>query len=259
MTIEIDLAGQTAIINGASSGIGKATAERFAQAGANVVLTARREEKLQEIVADITARGGKAIYVAADSTDPLAPGNIFSEAIAAFGQVDILVNNAGFGDMSSIEETSDEHFEHVVQINYGSVFRFCREAVQHFMPRNAGVIVNVTSVNGNLPICGVAYTSTKGAVNTLTKNIAIRFTGTGIRCNAVAPGVTDTPMAAAWAAGELPGGDTMLRYSNIYSNTELAPTRPEDQANAILFLASDMACAITGQVLTVDNGAFMGS
>jgi 3-oxoacyl-[acyl-carrier protein] reductase len=119
------------------------------------------------------------------------------------------------------------------------------------------LIVNVSSVNGELPICGVAYTSTKGAVNTMTKNIAIRFTGTGIRCNAVAPGATDTPMARAWAAGELAGGTKMLKYSGIYSNTELASIQPIGQANAVLYLASDLSRAVTGRVLTVDNGAFM--
>src|SRR5699024_3701826 len=154
------LEGKTAIINGASSGIGEATAELLAEEGANVVLTARREKKLEEVVGRIVAKGGKAIYMAADSVAPETPARVFKRAIDAFGQVDILVNNAGFGDMSSVEETPDEHFEKVIQINYFSVFRFCREAVQHFMPRDEGVIVNVTSVNGNLPICGVAYTST---------------------------------------------------------------------------------------------------
>ena len=251
------LEGKTAIITGASKGIGKATAELFAEQGANVVLTARHQADLDEVVAAITARGSMAIGVVADSADPKAPKEVFSKAIDAFGQVDIMVNNAGYGDMYSIEETTDEHFEMVVQINFAGVFRFCREAVQHFIPRNEGVIVNVSSVNGELPICGVAYTSTKGAVNTMTKNIAIRFSGTGIRCNAVAPGVTDTPMAQAWASGELAGGDKMLKYSNIYSNTEVPSTQPIDQANAILYLSSDMSKAVTGRVLTVDNGAFM--
>lgn len=251
------LEGKTAIITGASKGIGKATAELFAEEGANVVLTARHQPELDDVVATIIAKGGKAIGVVADSTDPKAPKAVFAEAIKVFGQVDVMVNNAGYGDMFSIEETTGEHFEMVVQINFAGVFRYCREAIQHFMPRNEGVIVNVSSVNGELPICGVAYTSTKGAVNTMTKNIAIRFSGTGIRCNAVAPGVTDTPMAQAWAAGELAGGDTMLKYSNIYTNTELPSTQPIDQANAILYLASDMSRAVTGRVLTVDNGAFM--
>ncbi|MGW4561732.1 SDR family NAD(P)-dependent oxidoreductase [Streptomyces sp. NPDC004561] len=251
------LAGKTAIITGASKGIGRATAELFAAEGANVVITARNQAGIDDVVRAITEAGHTAIGVVADSADPAAPSAVFGKAIEAFGQVDILVNNAGYGDMYAIEETTDEHFEEVLQINYFGVFRFCREAVQHFIPRNEGVIVNVTSVNGSLPVCGVAYTSTKGAVNTMTKNIALRFAGTGIRCNAVAPGETDTPMMQAWAAGELPGGSTMLEYAATYSNTKLAPTQPIDQANAILYLSSDMSRAVTGRVLTVDNGAYM--
>jgi 3-oxoacyl-[acyl-carrier protein] reductase len=251
------LLGKTAIITGASHGIGRATAELFSAEGANVVLTARDDDGLEEAVKEIENAGGKAIGVVADSADKDAPGRVFKAAIAAFGQVDIMVNNAGAAEMYSIEETPDEVFEHIVQVNYAGVFRYCREAVRHFLPRNEGVIVNVSSVNGDLPICGASYTSTKGAVNTLTKNIAIRFSGTGIRCNAVAPGITDTRLAQQWANGEMDGGAGMLRYSNIYTNTELPPTKPIDQANAILFLASDMGRAMTGRVLTVDNGAFM--
>lgn len=91
----------------------------------------------------------------------------------------------------------------------------------------------------------------------MKQEIAIRFTGTGIRSDAVAPGFTDMSMGQAWAAGEIIGGTTMLRYSNIYTNTELPPTQPMDQANAILHLASDIGRAVTGRVLTVYNGAFM--
>lgn len=251
------LKGKTAIVTGASQGIGRATAELFAEEGANVVLTARRQAPLDEAVEAITSKGGNAVGVIADSADPKAPKEVFAKAIETFGQVDILVNNAGYGDMSSIEETTDEHFEEVIQINYFGVFRYCREAIQHFIPRNEGVIVNVSSVNGVLPICGVAYTSTKGAVNTLTKNIAIRFSGTGIRCNAVAPGVTETPMSEAWASGKLPGGSRMLEFSDKYANMTLPATKPIDQANAVLYLASDMGRAVTGQVLQVDNGAFL--
>ncbi|MBW3731335.1 SDR family NAD(P)-dependent oxidoreductase [Aeromonas dhakensis] len=251
------LAGKTAIITGASKGIGLATAKLFAEEGANLVLTARGQADLDQIVEEIRAQGVNAIGVVADSAAPKAPKEVFTRAIDTFGQVDILVNNAGYGDMFSIEETTDEHFDEVVQVNYAGVFRFCREAIQHFLPRNEGVIVNVTSVNGSLPVCGVAYTSTKGAVNIMTKNIAIRFSGTGIRCNAVAPGETDTPMARAWAAGELAGGDLMLNYARRYVNTDISSTQPIDQANAILYLASDMSRAVTGRVLTVDNGAYM--
>ena len=251
------LEGKTAVITGASKGIGRATAELFATEGANVVLTARHQGDLDAVVEAITASGGQAIGLAADSADPTSPAAVFAKAIERFGQVDIVVNNAGVLDMVAIEDTTDEHMEEIVQINYLGVFRYCREAVRHFMPRNEGVIVNVSSVNGDLPLCGVAYTSTKGAVNTMTKNIAIRFTGTGIRCNAVAPGETDTPMNQARMTGGAGGGKKMDKFASLYVNTELAATQPVDQANAILYLASDMSRAVTGRVLTVDNGAFM--
>ncbi|AWO80502.1 MULTISPECIES: SDR family NAD(P)-dependent oxidoreductase [Serratia] len=253
------LLGKTAIITGASQGIGLATAQLFAEEGANVILTARRQSELDEAVKLIQAAGGKAIGILADSADPQAPSKVFAKAIESFGQVDILVNNAGVGDMVSIEECSDEHFDTVVQVNYAGVFRFCREAVRHFMSRNEGVIVNVTSINGSLPLGGLAYTSTKAAVNAMSTNIAVRFAGTGIRCNAVAPGNTDTPMAQAWASGKLAGGSTMVQYVGKHSDQELAYTQPADQANAILYLASDMGKAVTGRVLVVDNGAYIGA
>ncbi|MEU6511211.1 SDR family NAD(P)-dependent oxidoreductase [Streptomyces sp. NPDC046942] len=234
------LGGKTAIVTGASKGIGRAVAELFAEEGANVVLTARGKQNLDEAVEAIRQNGGSAIGV-----------------VAEFGQVDILINNAGTGDMVAVEEATDEHFEQVMALNLTGVFRFCREAVQHFMPRGTGVIVNVSSVNATLPICGVAYTSTKGAVNTMTKNIAIRPSGTGIRCNAIAPGVTDTEAAAAWAAGEQEGGSVMLEFSDKYVNMSVPMTKPIDQAYAALYLASDMGAAVTGQVLQVDNGAFL--
>lgn len=253
------LEGKTAIVTGASKGIGFAVAQLFAEEGANVVLTARNEATLNDATAKVNAAaaGGKALAVVADSSDPKAPAKVFAQAIEAFGHVDIMVNNAGSGDMVAVEEASDEHFAKIVELNLSGVFRYCREAVNHFLPRNEGRIINVSSVNGTLPICGVAYTSTKGAVNTMTKNIAIRLSGTKIRCNAIAPGVTDTEAAAAWAAGEQEGGAVMLEFSDKYVNTTVPMTEPIDQANAALFLASDMGKAVTGQVIQVDNGAFL--
>lgn len=252
------LLGKTAIITGASKGIGLAIAKLFAEEGANVVLTARGQTLLDQVVDDINEKhDGKALGIVADSSDPNAPRMVFEKAISQFGKVDIVVNNAGSGDMVAIEEASDEHFAKIMELNLTGVFRFCREAVQHFLPFNEGRIINVSSVNATLPICGVAYTSTKGAVNTMTKNIAIRLSGTNIRCNAIAPGVTDTEAAAAWAAGEQEGGDVMLEFSDKYVNTTVPMTDPLDQAYAALYLASEMGRAVTGQVIQVDNGAFL--
>jgi 3-oxoacyl-[acyl-carrier protein] reductase len=251
------LEGKTAIVTGASKGIGRATAELFAEDGANVVLTARGKMALDETVAAITSVGGDAVGVLADSADPQAPKIVFAKATETFGQVAILINNVGYSDRSSIEESSDERFEDAIQINYFRVFGYCREAFPPFLPRNEGVIVNVASVNGTQPICGVAYTSAKGAMNTITKNIAIRASGTSIRCNAIAPGVTETPMAEAWPKGELPGGSRMLEFSDRYDNLTAPATKPINQAYAALYLARDMGRAVTGQIMQVDNGAFL--
>lgn len=251
------LEGKTPIVTGASKGIGKAIAQLFAQEGASIVLTARGTQALDETVNGITASGRKAIGIVADSSDPAAPEQVFAAAIEHFGQVDILVNNAGFGDVVSIGEASDEHFENVMGINLFGVFRYCREAVRHFMPQDSGVIVNVSSVNGDKPVLGVAYTTSKAAVNALTKNIAIRFSGTGIRCNAVAPGQTETEMDAARQRGDLPGGTQMMEFLDKYVNMTVPSTEPLDQAYAALYLASDMGKAVTGQVLQVDNGGWL--
>lgn len=250
------LKGKTAIVTGASKGIGRAIAELYAEEGANVVLTARHQDQLDEAVKAIVDAGGTAMGVIADSSDPEAPARVFKEAIEAYGQVDIMVNNAGTGDMVAVEECEDDHWAKVMELNLTGVFRYCREAVRHFMPRGDGRIINISSVNGELPICGVAYTSTKGGVNIMTRNIAIRLSGTNIRCNAIAPGVTDTDAAAAWANGEQEGGDVMLEFSDKYTNTTLPMTEPRDQAYAALYLASEMGKAVQGQVITVDNGAF---
>jgi 3-oxoacyl-[acyl-carrier protein] reductase len=234
------LEGKTAIVTGASKGIGKAIAQLFAEEGASVVLTARGEEALNEAVNKIQTTGGKAIGVVADSADPSAPQRVFTAAIDAFGQVDVLVNNAGFGEMVPVEETTDEHFDEVLAVNLFGVFRYCREAARHFKP-----------------VMGVAYTTSKGAVNTMTRNIAMRFAGTGIRCNAIAPGVTETDAAAAWKSGDLPGGGEIMEIAENYVNLTVPDTKTLDQAHAALYLASDMGAAVTGQVLQIDNGGWL--
>ncbi|MCA1336906.1 SDR family NAD(P)-dependent oxidoreductase [Pseudooceanicola marinus] len=251
------LEGQTAVVTGASKGIGYAIAELFSEEGANVVITARHQGPLDEAAEKIRAKGGKVLTVVADSADREAPARVFKEAIDAFGQVDIMVNNAGVGEMYAVEKTTDDHFDNIMQINLAGPFRFCREAINHMMPRNEGRIINVSSVNGTLPICGVAYTTTKGGLNTMTLNMAIRLSGTKIRVNAIAPGVTDTDAARAWAAGEQEGGGEMLEFSDKYTNTTVPSTEPIDQAYAALYLASDMGRAVTGQVIQVDNGQFI--
>ena len=210
------LEGKVAIITGASYGMGQTMAELFAEEGASVVLTARGYDKLDAVVEGIRAKGWKAIGVVADVCSVEDTQRVFNETIKEFGDVDILINNAGIGEQKMIDETEDEWMLHVMNTNLGGPMRYIREALKIFMPKNDGVIINISSVNGTRPFCGATYTSTKGALNTLTKNVAMRLVNTNIRCNAVAPGATITPAHLANKAGEQPGGAKMLEYSGHY-------------------------------------------
>lgn len=251
------LKGKIAIITGASYGMGQTMAELFAEEGASVVLTARGEEKLNEVVARICSRGGKAIGIVADTTSSEDTKRVFEETIKEFGDLDILINNAGIGEQKIIDETDDEWMLYVMNINLGGPMRYIREALKIFLPKDDGVIINISSVNGTRPFCGATYTSTKGALNTLTKNVAMRLVDTNIRCNAVAPGATKTPAHLANKKGEQPGGAKMLEYSRHYVYFPGPECECIDQAYACLFLASKMGRAVKGQVLQVCNGAFL--
>ncbi len=251
------LDGKTAIITGASYGMGRSMAELFAEEGSNVVITARHQEKLDEVVGAIRTNGGKAVGVVADVCSAEDTKKVFETALKEFGDVDILINNAGIGEQKMIDETDDEWMKYVMDINLGGPMRYIREALKIFLPKNDGVIINISSVNGTRPFCGATYTSTKGALNTLTKNVAMRLINTNIRCNAVAPGATVTPAHLANKAGEQPGGAKMLEYSGHFVYFPGPECDPMDQAYACLFLASKMGKAVKGQVLQVCNGAFL--
>ncbi len=245
------------LFTGASYGMGQTMAELFAEEGASVVLTARGRDKLDAVVEGIRAKGGKAIGVAADVCSLEDTQRVFEETVREFGDLDILINNAGIGEQKIIDETDDEWMLYVMNTNLGGPVRYIREALKIFMPKNDGVIINISSVNGSRPFCGAAYTSTKGALNTLTKNVAMRLVNTNIRCNAVAPGATVTPAHLANKAGEQPGGAKMLEYSGHYVYFPGPECEAIDQAYACLYLASKMGRAVRGQVLQVCNGAFL--
>lgn len=251
------LDGKVAIITGASYGMGRTMAELFAEEGASVVITARGKEKLDEVVKAINDRGGRAVGVVADTCSTEDTKRVFETALREFGDLDILINNAGIGEQKLIDETDDEWMLYVMNTNLGGPMRYIREALKIFLPKNDGVIINISSVNGTRPFCGATYTSTKGALNTLTKNVAMRLIDTNIRCNAVAPGATITPAHLANKAGEQPGGAEMLKYSGHFVYFPGPECEAIDQAYACLYLASKMGRAVRGQVLQVCNGAFL--
>lgn len=251
------LKGKVALITGASYGMGRTMAELFAEEGAAVVLTARGRDKLDAVVAGIRSKGGRAIGITADVCSTEDTKKVFEETLKEFGDLDILINNAGIGEQKLIDETDDDWMLYVMNTNLGGPMRYIREALKVFLPKNEGVIINVSSVNGLRPFCGATYTSTKGALNTLTKNVAMRLIETEIRCNAVAPGATVTPAHLANKDGKQPGGDKMLQYSGHYVNFPGPECDPIDQAYACLYLASKIGRHVKGQVLQVCNGAFL--
>lgn len=254
---EKTLEGKVAIVSGASYGMGQTMAELFASEGAKVIMTARGKEKLDEAVRQARAKGYEVSGVVADNKNLDDVKNVIQTTLDAYGDLDILINNAAIGEQRMIDETDDEWLEHVYQTNVFGPFRFIREALKVLLPKNEGCIINISSVNGERPFCGAAYTSSKGAINTLTKNVAMRLIDTNIRINAVAPGATVTPAHLANKAGEQPGGARMLEYSKHFVYFPGPECDPADQANACLFLASDLGRHVKGQVLQVCNGAFL--
>ena len=251
------LKGKVALITGASYGMGQTMAELFAEEGAAVALTARGREKLDSVVEGIREKGGRAIGVTADVCSQEDTRRVFEETVKVFGTLDILINNAGIGEQKMIDETEDDWMLYVMNTNLGGPMRYIKEALKIFLPKNDGVIINISSVNGARPFCGATYTSTKGALNTLTKNVAMRLVDTNIRCNAVAPGATVTPAHLANKKGEQPGGAKMQEYSGHYVYFPGPECDPMDQAYACLYLASKMGRHVKGQVLQVCNGAFL--
>ena len=158
------LKGKVALITGASYGMGQTMAELFAEEGAAVALTARGRKKLDSVVEGIREKGGRAIGVTADVCSKEDTRRVFEEMVKAFGTLDILINNAGIGEQKMIDETEDDWMLYVMNTNLGGPMRYIKEALKIFLPKNDGVIINISSVNGARPFCGATYTSTKGAL-----------------------------------------------------------------------------------------------
>jgi NAD(P)-dependent dehydrogenase (short-subunit alcohol dehydrogenase family) len=168
-----------------------------------------------------------------------------------------MVNNAGIAELHSIENISDEEWSSVLAVNLTGVFYYCRTAIQHFIPREQGVIVNVSSSNGLRPVAGCVYSTTKAAVNALTQSIALRFTKTKIRCNAICPGPTETPMMQTNLTQGTDFDPALIEKMSHHVDMTIPYSDPIDQAYAALFLASDEAKAITGVTLLVDKGSYI--
>lgn len=243
---------KVAIITGANSGIGKETALLFAREGASLVLAARRLDRLNEVAEACCTYGASVVTVAADVSRQADCIRVVERAIEVFGRIDVLVNNAGVADKHlPITRCSAEWYDEICQIDQTSVFYMSKEALKYMEPAGRGSIVNISSIGGVFGSSGISYSAAKAAVIGMTKNIAIQFAGLGIRCNAVCPGPTPTALNTPEKLATFdPFADVCAAHMDM--------TRPEataqDQANAILFFASDDSKAVTGQIMIVDNG-----
>lgn len=241
---------KVAIVTGGNAGIGEAIAEVFAQEGAAVVITGRRKEELDRVVREIERAKGRAIAVAGSVTDEAHVRETVSQCVRAFGHVDILVNNAGIGDFGKrLHEIDDGTWHHVLDVNVTGVFRITRAAVPELIKRGGGSIINISSIASlvGLPMLS-AYAASKGALDALTRALAVDYAPHNIRCNLVNPGLIATPMAAPLLA------DTE-RATQVLSDYLLKrPGRPEEVAKLALYLASDDATWVTGATFPIDGG-----
>jgi NAD(P)-dependent dehydrogenase (short-subunit alcohol dehydrogenase family) len=249
-----DMSGKVALITGASSGIGRATAELFAKCGAQVVLAARREYELAAVAAGIEEDGSEASYVVTDVARASDVERMVDHAIETFGRLDYAVNNAGVeGEFPAITEMSEEEWDRVLDINLkGSFLCLKHEARAMLATGHGGAIVNVGSVNSFLGFAGGgAYTASKHGLVGLTTSVSAELAPQGIRVNIVCPGVIDTPMHRRLRKDI---GDAI--YDDVLLPTVHARRagRPEEIAASIVFLCSDDASYITGTTLTPDGG-----
>ena len=248
------LDGKVAIITGGNSGVGAATALLFAKEGAKVVISARRVPQLEEVAAKIKEIGGEVLAVPTDVSKVEDVENLVAKTIEAYGKIDILVNNAGVleSGLKPIDCYEDEDLEWVLGINTKGCLYCTRAVVKEMMKNNSGSIINLDSVAGAFGTGGAAYATSKAAVIGLTKHTAIRFAGTGIRCNSVNPSSIATPMAKI---DPTTLNQDMFGQMRKHMNLSVPICMPEDVANILLFLGSDESRAITGQVIVSDFGA----
>ena len=241
------LEGKVAIVTGATSGMGRATAVLFAKEGAKVVVTGRNEERAQAVVDEIKGNGGEAIYVIVDASNVEDCKKIFDATIEAFGTVDILVNNAGMLSMSPLLEVSIEEWNKVFAVNVTSALYLTQLCAPVMKEKGKGVIVNVASVASYAAHHGfAAYISSKHAMAGLSKSMAWEL-GPEIRVNAIEPGAIHTAMVDSI------GGPSVLQ--GMIDNCPCKRVgQPEDIAGAALFLASDDCTFLTGQIIKVDGG-----
>ena len=245
----IDLAGKSAVVIGGTSGIGRAIAIGFAEAGADVAATSRRPEDVESTALRIEKVGRKALRLTSDVTDRASLEKLLEASVQSFGKVDILVNSAGRTKRGATLDFSEADWNAIMETNLTGTLRACQIFGRHMIQRGDGRIINIASLATFVGLYEVtAYNASKAAIGALTKSLAVEWAKHGVRVNAIAPGVIRTALNEKLIDGTPRGQEFLLRTPAKRFG------RVDELAGAAVFLASDASSYVTGEILCVDGG-----